>query len=187
MSGVALLLYAWWQMLVCALPLPWTLAVREEAEQYETVRIESVIEETTEHLRVNNEIDAEVAGCCGGAVGFAVTGWRVAPYTQFADVARMYGDDPLRHRDDPSIDWSRARFDDGVGDPCWPNEGRIHVKLHIECDRWLERRSECTNQMYRDRECEDGCCEQYVDPVEMCYRGCWIAGVERVDDRCGPR
>ncbi len=181
MIDVLLTLYHWWQLFVCALPLPWTFEIRETARLYETEYIESVVEEVTPHVLSEREISR----IDGDPVGFAVVGWRLSPYTQFADIAREHGDDPKR---DVGIDWAHGRSEDGPGDPCWPNEGRIHVRLHIECGRRMERMMERKNG---DRSCPeyeyDGGCWYYTDPVEMCYRGCWIAGKERLDDRCEPR
>lgn len=178
-----LALYHWWQLFVCTLPLPWTFEVRRTAWQWETVRIERVTPEVTPHLLSEREIEP----IPGATVAFAVDGWRLSIFSQFADGLREEGRDP---HEDIGIDWAHDRFDDGVGDPCWPNEGRIHIRLHIECTRWMERRWECptTGPNAGCADCCDGdCCAYPVDPVEMCYRGCWIAGKERIDDSCGPR
>jgi hypothetical protein len=186
MTDILLALYHWWQVLWCTLPLPWTFEVREAAYQYETERIESVTEEVTEHV-LSERLIPRSWHFSNDPVGFAVVGWRLSEYTQYADVARMYGGQP---KPDIGIDWAHERFDVGVGDPCWPNEGRIHVRLHIECGRWTERMMECprTGPNANCADCCDGeCCWYWVDPVEMCYRSCWIAGSERIDDQCGPR
>jgi hypothetical protein len=180
MTDILLMLYHWWQVLWCALPLPWTFEVREAAYQYETERIESVTEEVTEHVLSEREVHRDFGN---DPVGFAVVGWRLSIYTQVVDNLG-------RERAEDLADWKHERFDDGVGDPCYPGGGRIHIRLHIECGRWMERMMECprTGPNANCADCCDGeCCWYYTDPVEMCYRSCWIAGKERIDDQCGPR
>lgn len=164
-----------WQLLLCGLPTAYQSEVRLAADWY-GVEVEDVRPGFTERTLDELATDRQHRT-------FWVFGLKDTIYTQFCSIDRDDCQNPRIFDRRGYIDWIHDRFDRGVGDVCWPREGRERLVVETLCSRWLERRAECTHPC---ADHEYGCCEKFVDPVVMCHAECWVSRPTRMDNKCYP-